>query len=391
MRDVAAIILDEAHERSVNLDSLIGLLRTGQCDDRWPHLKIIVTSATIDTQLFSKYLSNPETNEPAPNLSIPGRMFPVQVIYRPYNSNGLLGGGEHGHINASVRLAIDIHRDTPITSGDILVFLTGSDEVENAVETFTKAAAHLKGAAKPTLVLPLYGRQQPEEQEAIFAKTPKGTRKVVFSTDVAETGVTIDGICHVVDTGIAKEMVFDEQRKVSVLETRPISRSSAEQRKGRAGRTAPDIVHCDECNIKYCVPCSKRHGVPISQHEGYTCTEADLLLDVGVEDHYHRITRDVLPCKCPQCKNHFYDFDGCFNVTCTYGMCNAAICGCCLQLRGVNGHSYGASDCPLSSNYSNFIVPPGETFFPLYNVNVNGSSSRIYSKYSGYRCPKKCH
>ena len=227
LEDVGSVILDEAHERSVTLDILIGTLRDGQQDGRWPHLKIIVTSATLDTSLFSKYLSD------APVINIPGRMFPVNVLHSPQHETKNIAA-------AAVQVAIEIHRDTPVTSGDILVFLTGADEVTSAVESFTRAVKNFPNKA---IALPLFGKQQPEEQSLIFVKPDIGTRKVVFSTDVAETSITIDGVRHVVDSGLSKESVYDPRRNVTVLETRAISKSSAEQRKGRAGRTAPGICY----------------------------------------------------------------------------------------------------------------------------------------------------
>ena len=227
LADVSSVILDEAHERSVTLDILIGMLRDGQKDGRWPHLKIIVTSATLDTSLFSKYLNN------APVINIPGRMFPVKVLHSPQHETKNIAA-------AAVQIAVEIHRDTPVTSGDILVFLTGADEVTAAVESFTRA---VKKFPIKAIALPLFGKQQPEEQSLVFLKPDIGTRKVVFSTDVAETSITIDGVRHVVDSGLSKESVYDPRRNVTVLETRAISKSSAEQRKGRAGRTAPGICY----------------------------------------------------------------------------------------------------------------------------------------------------
>ena len=227
LADVSSVILDEAHERSVTLDILIGMLRDGQKDGRWPHLKIIVTSATLDTSLFSKYLNN------APVINIPGRMFPVNVLHSPQHETKNIAA-------AAVQIAVEIHRDTPVTSGDILVFLTGADEVTAAVESFTRA---VKKFPIKAIALPLFGKQQPEEQSLVFLKPDIGTRKVVFSTDVAETSITIDGVRHVVDSGLSKESVYDPRRNVTVLETRAISKSSAEQRKGRAGRTAPGTCY----------------------------------------------------------------------------------------------------------------------------------------------------
>ena len=221
LQNVAAVILDEAHERTVTLDVIIGILQAGQKDGRWPHLRIIVTSATLDTELFSDYLGK------APLIDIPGRMFPVEIFYRP-----IMEGKDY--VQAAVLQAIEIHSTTPLTSGDILVFLTGEAECLKACELFSQKS---KGG-QPCKVLPLYGKQTREEQaEALSAPSSK-CRKVLFSTDVAETSLTIDGVRHVIDSGMTKESVYDPKRNVTVLETRRISKSSATQRKGRAGRTS---------------------------------------------------------------------------------------------------------------------------------------------------------
>jgi HrpA-like RNA helicase len=229
LQGVGAIIVDEAHERSVTCDLILGILRT-HAPTRWRDIKVIVTSATLDADLFSEYFHR------APVLRIPGRMFPVDVQY--------LAGPDLGtqrYVEAVVKTAIEIHQNTSTGSGDILCFLTGQDEVDRARQQFEALSLRFKCA--PCVSLSLYGKQLPEEQRLVFVRPPKGTRKVVFATDVAETGVTIDGIRHIVDSGLCKESSYDSKRNVTVLAVKTICKSSAEQRKGRAGRTSPGTCY----------------------------------------------------------------------------------------------------------------------------------------------------
>ena len=227
MNRVGVIVLDEAHERSITLDITIALLKSRQA--QWPHLRVVVTSATLDTGLFSNYLLS------CPILSIPGHMFPVVVIYRslPNNTDNITEN--------VIQVAWEIHTTNSVSDGDILCFLTGQAEVEKAVEKFS---ALLRGTGiDNACAFALYGKQLPEEQQGVFKCVGHGLRKVVFSTDVAETSITIDGISFVVDSGLTKESVYDARRNVTLLEVRTISKSSADQRKGRAGRTRPGTCY----------------------------------------------------------------------------------------------------------------------------------------------------
>ncbi|CAG7824944.1 unnamed protein product, partial [Allacma fusca] len=207
--DVGCIVLDEAHERSILCDILLGLFR--EEDPRWKDLKIIVTSATIDLQEFSEFFKQ------APTVEIEGRTYPVEFIYNPVQENCEI----HYEV---VKCALEIHQTYVLTAK-----VDFEDEVSklNSPELLE------------TLAFSLYGRQEPEEQFKVFEKLPATNRKIIFATDVAETSITINGIVYVVDSGIKKEMVFDPKRNISTLQVKTISRSSAIQRAGRSGRIQP--------------------------------------------------------------------------------------------------------------------------------------------------------
>eukprot|EP00698_Gefionella_okellyi_P003095 TRINITY_DN128_c0_g3_i1.p1 TRINITY_DN128_c0_g3~~TRINITY_DN128_c0_g3_i1.p1 ORF type:complete len:1956 (-),score=417.65 TRINITY_DN128_c0_g3_i1:56-5923(-) len=226
-KNCAAIVLDEAHERTLDLDVLLGLLKRD--DPRWSHIKVAVTSATIDTTSFANFLSK------APVVEIAGRLFPIEIVYAPEETQ--LEGEQL--VMAVVRQAIAIHSETAATDGDILCFLTGQDDVERAKALFDAKLGKAGGFAS----FSLFGKQQPEQQQEIFKKLPSGTRKVVFATDIAETSITIDGVRFVVDCGNCKGIVYDSKRNISSLRQFSISRSSAVQRAGRSGRTAPGTCY----------------------------------------------------------------------------------------------------------------------------------------------------
>ncbi|WAR27227.1 DEAHC-like protein [Mya arenaria] len=227
----SCVIIDEAHERSIHTDLLLGLLK--QCMKTRPEFKVIVTSATIYPDIFVQYFGGPLN---CPVLSVSGRAFPVDVIW------------DHDEMNDSpypndfekkaLQKAIDIHTTTDVNSGDILVFLTSAIETTRCAERFKQ-----KCGDQTCICFPLHRRLKPEEQQLVFDPTQKGKRKVIFSTNIAETSITIDGIKYVIDTGLAKEMRFDPKRNMSSLDVVSVSKSSANQRKGRAGRTAPGTCY----------------------------------------------------------------------------------------------------------------------------------------------------
>jgi len=229
------IILDEAHERTLATDILMGLLKD-ICKKR-PDLKVIVMSATLDAEKFQRYFGT-EGNL-TPLLKVPGRTHPVEVFYTQEP--------EPDYVEAAIRTVLYIHQaEEP---GDILVFLTGEEEIEDACRKIKIEADDLSGhdpTIGPLMCVPLYSSLPPQQQQRIFDPAPKprkegGTpgRKVVVSTNIAETSLTIDGIVYVVDPGFSKQKVYNPRIRVESLLVSPISKASAAQRAGRAGRTRP--------------------------------------------------------------------------------------------------------------------------------------------------------
>ena len=219
----SCLVIDEAHERSINTDMLLAFIK--QCLPSRRDLKVVIMSATIDPQLFVSYFKQDNTS--VTTIMVSGRTYPVGVVYDPLNTNMKSLNPDNQYVMNAVEMAKKIHTTEP--PGDILVFLTCAPEIERAC----RAMEHLNATAE---VLPLHGKLPPEEQQKVF-KVDGKKRKVIFSTNVAETSVTIPGVKYVVDTGLAKEMQFDPKKNMDSLEVRLISKSSAEQRKGRAGRT----------------------------------------------------------------------------------------------------------------------------------------------------------
>ena len=220
LRRYDTIILDEAHERSLNIDFLLGYLKS--LLPRRPDLKIVITSATIDTERFAAHFS-PSDGTAAPIIEVSGRTFPVEVRYRP-----LLADGEADQVGGIIDAVRELNG---LGAGDILVFLSGEREIRDAAD----AIVALK--LPSTEVLPLYARLSAAEQHRVFA--PHAGRRVVLATNVAETSLTVPGIRYVIDTGLARISRYSARTKVQRLPIEPISKASANQRAGRCGRVAP--------------------------------------------------------------------------------------------------------------------------------------------------------
>ncbi|MDO6563837.1 ATP-dependent RNA helicase HrpA [Amphritea sp. 1_MG-2023] len=227
------LIIDEAHERSLNIDFLLGYLH--RILPKRPDLKVIITSATIDLERFSKHFND------APVIEVSGRTFPVELHYRPLeemddNSEKSIPEG----IVCATEELIQLERQKGITgAGDILVFLSGEREIREAAEYLRKAT--LQGRLRHIEVMPLYARLSVAEQNKIFSSVRGAGRRIVLSTNVAETSLTVPGIRYVIDPGLARISRYSYRSKVQRLPVEPVSQASANQRKGRCGRVAEGI------------------------------------------------------------------------------------------------------------------------------------------------------
>nr|KAF6281853.1 DExH-box helicase 34 [Pipistrellus kuhlii] len=225
------LIVDEVHERHLHNDFLLGVLR--RLLPQRPDLKVVLMSATINISLFSSYFGG------APVVQVPGRLFPITVVYQPIEAaEPSVSKSEKLDPRPYLRVLEAIDNKYPAEErGDLLVFLSGMAEISAVLEAAQAYASH----TQRWVVLPLHSTLSVADQDKVFDVAPPGVRKCILSTNIAETSVTIDGIRFVVDSGKVKEMSYDSQAKLQRLQEFWISQASAEQRKGRAGRTGPGV------------------------------------------------------------------------------------------------------------------------------------------------------
>ncbi|WP_443112049.1 ATP-dependent RNA helicase HrpA [Aquabacterium sp. OR-4] len=227
LRAYDTLIIDEAHERSLNIDFLLGYLR--QLLPRRPDLKVVVTSATIDAERFANHFAS--RHGPAPVIQVSGRLFPVEQRWRPFEDSR-----EYGMDEAIADAVDELWRDGP---GDILVFLPGEREIRDATDHLHKHLARQhKGGPAPE-ILPLFARLSQAEQDRVF--NPGNGRRIVLATNVAETSLTVPGIRYVIDSGQARVKRYSFRNKVEQLQVEAISQAAANQRAGRCGRVSNGV------------------------------------------------------------------------------------------------------------------------------------------------------
>ncbi|CAL9081792.1 unnamed protein product [Musa textilis] len=223
LNQYSVIILDEAHERSLNTDILLGLMKR-LINRRSSNLKVLITSATLDGVKVSRFFSGCSV------LNVPGTLFPVEKLYsteRPTN-----------YVECCLKTALDVHvREPP---GDVLIFMTGQDDIDKMVFKLEERIQNLEeGSCMDAIVFPLHGSLPPELQIRVFSPAPPNCRRFIVATNIAETSLTVDGIVYVIDSGFVKQRQYNPSTGMYSLDIVQISRVQADQRAGRAGRTCP--------------------------------------------------------------------------------------------------------------------------------------------------------
>ncbi|MGO3147366.1 MAG: ATP-dependent RNA helicase HrpA [Leucobacter sp.] len=249
LRAYDTIIIDEAHERSLNIDFLIGYLKT--LLPRRPDLKVIITSATIDPESFAEHFADPVSGKSAPIIEVSGRNYPVEIRYRPLVEQVSRPDPKTGvpkvrtverDLFDAIGEAVDeLAREA---HGDVLVFLSGEAEIRDAADALGgRQSKSSRGSSQSTEILPLYGRLSSAEQHRVFERSKRsGVRRIVLATNVAETSLTVPGIRYVIDAGTARISRYSARSKVQRLPIEAIAQASAQQRSGRSGRTSAGIA-----------------------------------------------------------------------------------------------------------------------------------------------------
>lgn len=223
LNQYSVIILDEAHERSLNTDILLGLVKR-LVNLRASKLKILITSATLDGEKVSKFFSN------CPTLNVPGKLYPVEILHSKERPTS--------YLESALKTAIDIHVQEP--EGDVLIFMTGQDDIEKLVSKLEDKVRSLdEGSCMDAVILPLHGSLPPEMQVRVFSPPPPNCRRFIVSTNIAETSLTVDGVVYVIDGGYVKQRQYNPSSGMYSLDVVQISKVQANQRAGRAGRTRP--------------------------------------------------------------------------------------------------------------------------------------------------------